>query len=227
MNPTVYRKPAKGGQDGSPDINDDDDESLSNVQTNTEDASGQVPSSKNRARPAYSVELDDDDDDDDEDTFRAPKTDTEEQREEKLIVFLNDPEKSIKIFLSSHMREQGLIWSVSQLPCATYFSLEYYHRSERNLINAPHLLSFFLNFVLRNRVLPRASHESAIRRALDIIELGKKELPLTYKIGQALPDRFSDGCKEMFGRKGGIEWSFVKSDRAEADDPPPPGNLVA
>jgi len=115
VNPTVYRKPAKGDQDRSPDINDDDGESHSNVQTNTEDASGQVPSSKDRARSAYSVELDDDDDDD-EDTFRAPKTDTEEQREEKLMVFLNDPEKSIKIFLSSHMREQGLIWSVSQLP---------------------------------------------------------------------------------------------------------------
>ena len=75
-------------------------------------------------------------------------------------------------------------------------------------------------------MLPRASHESAICRALDIIELAKKELPLTYKIGQALPDVFSDGCKEMFGRKGGIEWSFVESDRAKADVPPAPGNLV-
>ncbi|OAX42062.1 hypothetical protein K503DRAFT_684123 [Rhizopogon vinicolor AM-OR11-026] len=202
VNPTIYRKPAKGGQDGSPDIDDGGGDSPSNIETNTEDTSEQVPSSKDRARPVYSVELGDDDDDDDEDTFRAPKTDTEEQREEKLIVFLSDPEKSITIFLSSHMREQGLIWS------------------ERNLINAPHLLSFFLNFILRNRVLPRASHESAIRRALDIVELAKKELPLTYKIGQTLPDGFSDGCKECFDRKGGIEWSF--DDRAKAEDPPAP-----
>jgi hypothetical protein len=100
------------------------------------------------------------------------------------------------------MREQGLIWS------------------EKNLLNAPHLLSFFLNFVLRNRVLSKASHERGIRSALDIVELAKKELPLTYKIGQALPDVFSDGCKECFGRKGGIEWSF--DDHQKADDPPAP-----
>jgi hypothetical protein len=108
VNPTVYRKPAKGDQDASPDI-DDDGDSPSDIQTNKEDTSGQVPSSKNRVRTAYSVELDDDDDDD-EDTFRAPKTETEEQREEKLVIFLNDPEKSVTIFLSSYMREQGLIW---------------------------------------------------------------------------------------------------------------------
>ncbi|KAG1903937.1 uncharacterized protein F5891DRAFT_1208780 [Suillus fuscotomentosus] len=52
------------------------------------------------------------------------------------------------------------------------------NRSERNLINAPHLLSFFLNFVLRNSILPEVSHEHDIRNALDIVELAKKELPL-------------------------------------------------
>ncbi|KAG1904215.1 uncharacterized protein F5891DRAFT_1206908 [Suillus fuscotomentosus] len=65
------------------------------------------------------------------------------------------------------------------------------NRSERNLVNAPHLLSFFLNFVLRNRVLPKVSHEHGIRNALDIVELAKKELPLTYKIGRALPNVLS------------------------------------
>ncbi|KAG0698703.1 hypothetical protein DFH29DRAFT_940358 [Suillus ampliporus] len=185
VNPNVYRKPSKDGE-----ADDDDDDSIgpSNDQINAEDTSGQVPPSEDHVQSAYSVELDDHDDD--EGALQARKSDLEEQREEKLVVFLNDPEKSVTIFLSSHMREQGLIWS------------------ERNLLNAPHLLSFFLNFVLRNRVLPKALHERGIRRALDIVELAKKELPLTYKIGQALPDGFSDGCKECFGRKGGIEWTF-------------------
>lgn len=31
-------------------------------------------------------------------------------KEDKMTDFLNDPEKSTKIFLSSYMREQGLIW---------------------------------------------------------------------------------------------------------------------
>lgn len=195
VNPNVYRKPSK---DGEVDDDDDDDDDGPNMQINAEDTPGSVPPSKDPARSAYSVELDDRDDD--EGTLQARKSDLEEQREEKLIVFLNDPEKSVTIFLSSHMREQGLIWS------------------ERNLVNAPHLISFFLNFVMRNRVLPKASHERGIRSALDIVELAKKELPLTYKIGQALPDVFSDGCKECFGRKGGIEWSF--DDHQKADDPP-------
>jgi hypothetical protein len=198
VNPAGYRKPTKDEE--ADDDDDDDDDGPSNVQINAEDTSGLVPPSKDPARSAYSVELDDHDED--EGALQARKSDLEEQREEKLIVFLNDPEKSVTIFLSSHMREQGLIWS------------------EKNLLNAPHLLSFFLNFVLRNRVLSKASHERGIRSALDIVELAKKELPLTYKIGQALPDVFSDGCKECFGRKGGIEWSF--DDHQKADDPPAP-----
>ncbi|KAG1720267.1 uncharacterized protein EDB91DRAFT_1178270 [Suillus paluster] len=194
VNPTGYRKPSK---DEEADDDDEFGDGASNIEMNAEDTSGQVPPSKD-AQSTYSAELDDHDDD--EGNLQARKSDLEEQREEKLVVFLNDPEKSVTVFLSSYMREQGLIWS------------------ERNLINAPHLISFFLNFVLRNRVLSKASHESGIRRALDIVELAKKELPLTYKIGQALPDGFSDGCKECFGRRGGIEWSF--EDRQKADDPP-------
>lgn len=197
VNPTVYRKPTK---DEADDDDDDDCDSPSTTQINGEDTFGLAPSVKDPARSTYSVELDDHDDDDE--GLQGRKSDLEEQREEKLIVFLNDPEKSVTIFLSSYMREQGLIWS------------------ERNLVNAPHLLSFFLNFVLRNRVLPKALHERGIRSALDIVELAKKELPLTYKIGQALPDVFSDGCKECFGRKGGIEWSF--DDHLKATDQPAP-----
>ncbi|KAG1853724.1 hypothetical protein DFJ58DRAFT_728119 [Suillus subalutaceus] len=61
-----------------------------------------------------------------------------------------------------------------------------------------------------NRILPKASHEHGIRHALDIVELAK-ELPLTYKIGQALPNVFSDGCKECFGRKGRIKCPWISS----------------
>jgi hypothetical protein len=59
-----------------------------------------------------------------------------------------------------------------------------------------HLLSFFLNFVLRN-----------------CVELVKKELPLTYKIRQALPNVLSDGCKECFGQKGSLHaYTSMKED---------------
>jgi len=34
------------------------------------------------------------------------------EKETKLLAFLNDPEKSVKVFLSSYMRKEGLIWHV-------------------------------------------------------------------------------------------------------------------
>ncbi|KAG1766253.1 hypothetical protein EDD22DRAFT_1011462 [Suillus occidentalis] len=174
VNPNVYHKLSKEGE--ADDDDDDDYDSPTDIQTNTKDTSGSVLPSDDPAHSAYSVELDNHDDD--EGTMQARKSDLEEQREEKLIVFLNDPEKSVMIFLSSHMHEQGLIWL------------------ERNLVNAPHLLSFFLNFVLWN-----------------CVELVKKELPLTYKIGQALPNVLSDGCKECFGQNGSLHaYTSMKED---------------
>jgi hypothetical protein len=41
------------------------------------------------------------------------------EKETKLFAFLSDPEKSVKVFLSSYMRKEGLIWHVLSLP---YFS---------------------------------------------------------------------------------------------------------
>ena len=32
------------------------------------------------------------------------------EKETKLLAFLSDPEKSVKVFLSSYMRKEGLIW---------------------------------------------------------------------------------------------------------------------
>lgn len=37
------------------------------------------------------------------------------EKETKLLAFLSDPEKSVKVFLSSYMRKEGLIWHVFSL----------------------------------------------------------------------------------------------------------------
>ena len=47
-------------------------------------------------------------------------------------------------------------------------------------------------------------------------------ISLTYKIRQAVPDGFSDSCKECFGQKGGIEWIFENIPKV--DDSTAPGN---
>lgn len=82
-------------------------------------------------------------------------------------------------------------------------------RSERNLIYTPRLIAFFIAFVMRNGVLPEPVYRRALKKALDTIEWATKELPLTHKVGQSIPDSFNEACRECFGRQGGMNWSIV------------------
>ncbi|KIK93572.1 hypothetical protein PAXRUDRAFT_33996 [Paxillus rubicundulus Ve08.2h10] len=104
-----------------------------------------------------------------------------------LRAFIDDMEKTVKTFLSSHMRDSGLIWT------------------ERNLLIAPTVLHFFLRFMLRNGVFADASeHLDNLRRAVAVAGLARKELPLTATLGQILPGQFDLACKECFGSKGSL-----------------------
>ncbi|KAI6135232.1 hypothetical protein EDD17DRAFT_1893988 [Pisolithus thermaeus] len=189
VNPTTYKKGGdkKAPRDASPD-SDSEDESDGEFPEIVSTCVKVQGTSKKRPRPRDPSSSAVENGDEDEDVpFDQQKID-EETKEEKLSAFLSDPEKSVRIFLSSHMREKGLIWS------------------ERNLTFAPHLLSFFLRFVLRNRVLPEQTYQRGVKRALGTIELAKKELPLTYKIGHMLPDKCNEGCQGVFGRMGTVNW---------------------
>ncbi|KAL4081360.1 hypothetical protein V8B97DRAFT_13831 [Scleroderma yunnanense] len=192
INPTVYRKDeAKSGErDAFPD-SDSEDEGLTSGVVSATDLNSQGSSrlSKDRPRPCDPSAVEKGDEDEDE-LFDPQKID-EETKEEKLMIFLKDPEKSVRIFLSSYMREKGLIWS------------------ERNLTYAPHLLSFFIGFLLRSRVFPEQTYQRRLKRALETIQQAKKELPLTHKVGHIVPDQFNEACKEIFGRKGSVNWTSV------------------
>ncbi|KAG5639705.1 hypothetical protein H0H81_005888 [Sphagnurus paluster] len=72
---------------------------------------------------------------------------------------------------------------------------------DRNLVNMPRLLTFFVQFILRNHVFPEHEMESAFKRSLDIIALAQKELILTSKIAKQLPDDFSQACRAIWGQK--------------------------
>ena len=53
----------------------------------------------------------DDDDDDFSDDDNGELTDAN-VKERKILSLVDDPEKTIKIFMSSYSRHKGLIWSV-------------------------------------------------------------------------------------------------------------------
>jgi len=74
-------------------------------------------------------------------------------------------------------------------------------RADRNLINFPRLIRFFLRFLLRNRVFPEAGHERDFRRTLDIVDLAQKELILTSRLAKELPDKFNLACTACWGMK--------------------------
>ncbi|KAJ7659705.1 hypothetical protein DFH06DRAFT_1130463 [Mycena polygramma] len=101
--------------------------------------------------------------------------------ENKATDFLNNPVKSLKIFLSSHMYDKGLMWSSSKL------------------VSAPHLLCLFMKFLMLHKVLPEHTH--SLHDTLEVIELAGIELPLIPLISKALPDAFSAACQLLWGRK--------------------------
>ncbi|KAG6855961.1 hypothetical protein H0H87_008975 [Tephrocybe sp. NHM501043] len=51
------------------------------------------------------------------------------------------------------------------------------------------------------RVFTELEIDRPLKRSLAIIELARKELPLTSKIAKQIPDEFSKACVECFGRK--------------------------
>jgi hypothetical protein len=74
-------------------------------------------------------------------------------------------------------------------------------RADRDLKLVPHLLNFFLRFLLRNRVFTESTTECGFCRALDVAYLALTELPLTSKMAKTMPDHFSEGCNECWGRR--------------------------
>ncbi|KAH9927540.1 hypothetical protein B0H21DRAFT_894859 [Amylocystis lapponica] len=84
-----------------------------------------------------------------DETDEARELQREHFREAKdlcIDTFFNDTEKDVKVFFSSYYRDKGLIWS------------------EQRTRDGPVLIGFFLNFLLRDRVLPE--HKKGLQRAL-------------------------------------------------------------
>ncbi|KAK6981102.1 hypothetical protein R3P38DRAFT_3293842 [Favolaschia claudopus] len=106
-------------------------------------------------------------------------------KEDKVVEFLNDPARGVRVFLSSYMIYQGLVYA------------------DKNLTNAPYLLRFFLNYLLRARVFP-ADHsmERSLKAALEVVERAEKELPRTAVLARGLVDEFGGACAAGWGARG-------------------------
>ncbi|KAJ7509130.1 hypothetical protein B0H11DRAFT_1963960 [Mycena galericulata] len=174
--------------DKAADDDDIDDDDFDEVDDSKAKSGGQDPSGEKRfpprPRPRAPYELYGkepaivEDDEQIRDLIAASRA----KKEDKVSEFLDDPARAIQVFLSSYMRSEGMYWA------------------DRNLVNAPHVLRFFVNYLLRNHVLPDRTSERHLRSALQTIDAAAKELPLTSKISKILPDDFSRVCQVIWGR---------------------------
>lgn len=72
-------------------------------------------------------------------------------------------------------------------------------------------MRFFLEFLLRNRVLHELDYEKGLRKALAVVEKARIELPWSFVLAKAIPDRFSSGCTTLWG-------SMIESMQLYGDD---------
>ena len=139
--------------------------------------------------------------------------------EQKLKAFFNDPEKSIKIFMSSYSRSMGYIWYQIFLFDSFFLKKtnhQIFFRANANLDCIPRVLHYFVNFLLRSKVLPQIEHQ--LRRSLEVIALAIIELPNTSNIAKTFPDKFSLACNACWGQKADGYMMLVTSEEEPVDD---------
>ncbi|KAJ7683204.1 hypothetical protein B0H17DRAFT_1333343 [Mycena rosella] len=105
----------------------------------------------------------------------------EDRDEDRAVRFFDEPERSIQLFLSSYMRDQGMM-------------------SDRKLVATPHLVRFFLRFLIRHKTLSAATTQG-LNNAFSIIDLAAEELLRIPKISDGLPDEFAKASENYWGRK--------------------------
>ena len=87
-------------------------------------------------------------------------------------------------------------------------------RSESKLRDGPILISFFLSFFIRNRIM--TDYDKVFRKALKVTEIARLELPQTTKISMAIPEQFGGGCAALWGSRLPVVWS--KKHGTDVDD---------
>jgi hypothetical protein len=112
VNTPIWRKVDKNAPEPEEDDTDGDDEEELKAEIDVDAATNgqrEFPP-RRRPRPPYANYGKEPSEVENDGEIQDLLEEARSLKEEKMDDFLNDPVKSIKIFLSSYMREQGLIW---------------------------------------------------------------------------------------------------------------------
>ncbi|KAG8830456.1 hypothetical protein FRC18_008061 [Serendipita sp. 400] len=78
--------------------------------------------------------------------------------------------------------------------------------SEPNARDAPLLLCFYFRFVLRNKLFAEKELMKAYEKALMVAERASIEMPYTYRISRAFPDKWGRACTNLWEKRYQSEW---------------------
>lgn len=150
----------------------------------------------------------------------------ETARERALDAFYQDPERVIKLFLTSYAYDKGVYWyaagaitifgNVLTLQCC---------RNEQKINETPILVELFLKFLEENSVFGPAEKgaKRGIAQAQKIVELAKQEMPHTTKMARMFPDNWGKACGLIWGQRLEGGWVFGRL----PDEPQPRANEPA
>lgn len=119
-------------------------------------------------------------------------------REERPHFWVEETEKAVKVFLSSHFRDKGLMWYVE------YRSAQSYHlqhsRSEPGARDMPILIRMYLEFVLKHKLFVEKDFNRGYEKALVIAKRAELDLTATFTMSRAFPDEWGLACKSFWGQ---------------------------
>ncbi|PBK67101.1 hypothetical protein ARMSODRAFT_1086478 [Armillaria solidipes] len=161
--------PNKPSQDDEEDDDDlSDDEGMPRVKDVEMSQSASVPKKKPRPRPPYENYGQEPHQVENDEQIQELLAASKDAKNDKLLDFFENPAKSITMFLSYYMINQG------------------FHFEDYKLINFPRVLGFFVKYLIVNNVWPEC--KASLDRSQSIIDLASQELICTSKISKALPD---------------------------------------
>ncbi|KAG8707997.1 hypothetical protein FRC08_000165 [Ceratobasidium sp. 394] len=116
----------------------------------------------------------------------------ETARERALDAFHQDPERVVKLFLTSYAYDKGVYWN------------------EHKIRDTPILVEVFLNFLENNEVFTSAEKGTrhGIARAKKVVQLAKQEMPHTTKLARLFPDAWGKACGLIWGQRIEGGWIF-------------------
>ncbi|KAK0207070.1 hypothetical protein DFS33DRAFT_1382149 [Desarmillaria ectypa] len=172
QSPPIWHKtdPNKPSKDEEEDDDGFDDEEMPQIKTGTVETSqnASIPKKKPRPRPPYENYGKEPHQVENDEQIQELLAASKDAKNDKLLDFFENPAKSITIFLSYYMINQG------------------FHFDDDKLIIFPRVLGFFVKYLIVNNVWPEC--KASLDRSQNIIDIACQELICTSKISKVLPD---------------------------------------